>query len=147
MDFHTRLGNLAEAKVIAKLVENDFDVFIQSSGKAPFDLVAYREGHLLRVQVKGTSSRTRYGVYQVQLRAVRSNRTANTIQYFDPSQCDVLAIYIEPLDKVCFLWADEVEARRQLNLREQPRQQNRKCWVIAELEDVTRILRDHTRGT
>jgi PD-(D/E)XK endonuclease len=146
MDSRTRLGSLAEAKVIAKLVENKFDVFIQFSGKASFDLVAYRDGQLYKIQVKGTSSKTRYGVYQVQLKAVRANRTGNTIHYFDTSQCDVLAIYVEPLDKVCFLRTEEIRARGQLNLREQPRLQERAAWVIAELEDVSRILRGHTRG-
>jgi hypothetical protein len=147
MDVRTRLGSLAEAKVIAKLVENGFNVFIQFSGKAPFDLVAYQDGQLLRVQVKGTASKTRYGVYQVQLKAIRSNRTRNVLHYFDPSACDVLAIYIEPLDTVCFLRADEVGSRGQLNLREEPRQHDHTAWVIAELEDVSRILRGHTRGT
>ncbi len=147
MDFRTRLGSLAEAKVIAKLIENSFDVFIQFSGKAPFDIVAYRDGQMLRVQVKGTSSRTRYGVFQVLLKAVRPNRTGNVIHYFDSSQCDVLAVYIEPLDKVCFLHATEISAKAQLNLREERRSQDRVSWVISELEDAGRILRDHTRDT
>lgn len=146
MDSRTRLGSLAEAKVIAKLVESGFDVFVQFSGKAPFDLVAYRDGKILRVQVKGTASKNRYGIYQVQLKAVRANRTGNTIRYFDASQCDVLAVYVEPLDKVCFLMASEVSARGRLSLREYPRPQGREAWVIADFEDVSRILRDHTRG-
>jgi len=145
MDRKSWLGALAEAKVISKLVEGEFDVFPQLSGKAPFDLVAHKDGHLLRVQIKGTSSQTRYGSYQVQLKSVRSNRTRNRIVHFDPSQYDVLATYIEPLGKVCFLQSDEVKGIRQLNLREEPRPQERKCWVIGQLEDVNRILRDHTR--
>lgn len=147
VDSRTRLGNLAEAKVIAKLVEDGFDVFVQLSGKAPFDLVAHRDGELLRVQVKGTSSKTRYGAYQVQLKAVRSNRTRNTIHYFDPCRCDVLAVCVEPLDRVCFVRAEDIKARGQLNLRMTPRAQEREAWVISELEDTTRILRGHTRGT
>ncbi len=146
MDSRTRLGSLGEAKVIAKFVEHGFDVFTQFSGKAPFDLVAYQDGCLLRVQVKGTASKTRYGVYQVQLKAIRANRTRNVIHYFEPSECDVLAIYIEPLDTICFLRADEIGARGQLNLRERPRHENHVAWVIAELEDISRILRGHTRG-
>ena len=145
MDHKSWLGALVEAKVISKLIEGKFDVFPQLSGKAPFDLVAHRDGYLLRVQVKGTSSRTRYGSYQVQLKSVRSNRTRNRITHFDPSQYDILAIYIGPLDKVCFLRSDEVGDIGQLNLREEPRPPERRCWVIGQLEDVNRILRDHTR--
>jgi len=147
VDSRTRLGSLAEAKVIAELIKNGLDVFTQFSGKAPFDLVACWREQLLRVQVKGTASKTRYGIYQVQLKAVRANRTQNVIHYFDPSQCDVLAIYVEPLDTVCFIRSDEIGARGQLNLREQSRPQNRDGWLIAELADITRILRGHTRDT
>jgi len=43
MDFHTRLGSLAEAKVIAKLIESGFDTFIQFSGKARFDTGRYHK--------------------------------------------------------------------------------------------------------
>jgi len=46
MDARTRLGSLAEAKVITKLVESGLDVFVQFSSKAPFDLVAGRDGRL-----------------------------------------------------------------------------------------------------
>jgi len=145
MDARTRLGNLAEAKVITKLVESGFDVFVQFSGKAPFDLVAGRDGHLYRVQVKGTASQTPYGTYRVLLKSVRSNRTRNVIHHFDPSLCDILAIYIEPLDKVCFLRSSEVASRAQLNLRQQQRREDREAWVITDLEDIGRILRDHTR--
>ena len=146
MDARTRLGSLAEAKVLAKLIENGFDVYVQLSGKAPFDLIAHRDGQLVRVQVKGSASRTRYGVYQVQLKAVRANRTGNTIHCFDPSCCDALAVFIEPLDTVCFLRADEIRCRHQLNLREERRPQDRECWLIADLERVDRILRGHTQG-
>jgi hypothetical protein len=146
MDARTRLGSLAEAKVLAKLIENEFDVYVQLSGKAPFDLVAHLNGQLFRVQVKGSASKTRYGVYQIQLKAVRANRTGNTIHCFDPACCDVLAVYIEPLDTVCFLRADEIRSRNQLNLREHRPVQNRECWLIADLVGVDRILRGHTQG-
>lgn len=146
MDARTRLGSLAEAEVLAKFIEHGFDVYVQLSGKAPFDLIAHRNGQLFRVQVKGSASKTRYGVYQVQLKAVRANRTGNTIHCFDPTCCDVLAIYIEPLDAVCFLRTDEIRSRNQLNLREQRPVQDRECWLISDLVRLDRILRDHTQG-
>jgi len=147
MDLRTQLGSLAEAKVIAKLIEHGFHVFVQFSGKGPFDLVVYKDERLLRVQVKGTSCRTLHGAFPVLIKSVRSYRTGNVVHKFDPSQCDVLAVYVAPLDKVAFLQADEIVSRGQLNLRESLRQEQRKCWVIRELEDPSRLLRDHTRDT
>ncbi len=146
VDRRTWLGSLAEAKVLSKLVESQFDVFVQFSGKAPFDLVAHWGGEVQRVSVKGTSTKIREA-YQVQLREVRPNRTGNVVRHFDPARCDVLAVYVEPVDKVCFLRSDEVSSKSVLNLRIQPARYAVSSWIVADLEDVTRILRDHTRDT
>jgi hypothetical protein len=146
VDPRTWLGGLAEAKVLSKLVEGQFDVFVQFSGKAPFDLVAYKDGQLLRVNVKGTATKLR-GAYPLRLREIRPNRTRNVIRHFDPKRCDVLAIYVAPLDKVCFLRSEEVAAKAQLNLRVEPSLYSANSWMIADLEDVSRILRGHTRDT
>jgi hypothetical protein len=77
VDDKTRLGALSESKVIAKLIEANFDVFVQFSGKSPFDLVAHKKGQLFKIQVKGTASLTKYGSYRVLIASIRSNKTTN----------------------------------------------------------------------
>ena len=146
MDHRTWLGSLAEAKVLTKLVESQFDVFVQFSGKAPFDLVAHKGGQMFRVSVKGTGTKIR-DAYPLRVRDVRSNRTGSIVRYFDPATCDVLAVYIEPLDTICFLRSEEVAAKSQLNLRVQPTPYGANGWIISDLQDVSRILRGHTRDT
>jgi hypothetical protein len=53
MDDKTWLGALAEVRVCAELVAERWEVFTSVTGKAPFDLVAYKDGRVLRVEVKG----------------------------------------------------------------------------------------------
>lgn len=118
MDDRTYLGSLAEAKVIATLTEQKWFVFNQTSGKAPFDVVAYRDGILKRISIKGTSNKDEYDSYLVQIGRVRSNKTSNTVHKFDSNECDVVAIYIKPLDKVCFISAQDITSGRAISLRE-----------------------------
>jgi hypothetical protein len=87
--------------VIARLIEADFDVFVQFSGKSPFDVIAHKDGRLFKVQVKGTSSLTKYGSYRVLIASIRSNKTVNRIGHFEPSLCDVLAVYVENSSLYC----------------------------------------------
>src|SRR5260370_37710101 len=54
MDISTGdLGASYELFVAAELIQKGFDVFRNLSPNGPADLVVYKDGHLLRVQVKG----------------------------------------------------------------------------------------------
>lgn len=68
MDHKTWLGNLAEAKVIAVLIEQGFDVFRSLSGKANVDLIALKDGQMCRVEVKGTAQEMVRGAHVIQNR-------------------------------------------------------------------------------
>jgi Holliday junction resolvase-like predicted endonuclease len=103
MDDKTWLGALAEAKVAAALIEQGFEVFTSTTGKAPFDLIAVKEGRLLRVEAKGTAGTKQYrGAFMVRLGSVRSNRTRNASRPLDGANSDVVGIYIHRLDKISF---------------------------------------------
>lgn len=138
MDNKTWLGSLGESKVAAELSRHRFHVFTQTTGKAPFDLVAYKDGYLYRVNVKTTQSLSKWGSWEVKIASVRSNRTGNRIVPFDFASCDVLAVYIEPLDKVCFLHSSEVAGKNYIALREKTVHQS-KLVSISELANPQRI--------
>lgn len=119
VDDKTWVGSLAEAVVTAKLAENKFHVFQQISGKAPFDLVAYRDGKLYRISVKGCAgnvSKAR-GSFIVYLERKSNNRTCSKRQPFRCADCDVLAVYIHTLRKIWFIPAARVGSRANLSLR------------------------------
>src|ERR1017187_5285102 len=52
-----REGAAREAVVTADLLRRGFDVFSAACGNPPFDLVAYKSGIMLRVEVKGSNTR------------------------------------------------------------------------------------------
>lgn len=138
MDDTTWLGSVGESKVASELSRHRFHVFIQTTGKAPFDLVVYKDGYLYRVNVKTTQSLNKWGSWEVQIKSIRSNRTRNRVVPFDPLSCDILAVYIEPLDQVCFLRASEISGRSSIALREKTVRQS-KLPPISELADPNRI--------
>ncbi len=110
-------GILGESRVIVELIKQDYDVFTQFSGKSPFDIVAYKDDVLYRVEVKSSACRSRSDTgWEVQLKRIRPNRSGNTIHKFDNSSCDILAIYIEPIDKVLLLNASEISNKSMLTI-------------------------------
>ena len=56
MDNKTYISQLSEVKVMADLAYKDYHIFNQISGKAPFDLVAYKENVLSRISAKSLKS-------------------------------------------------------------------------------------------
>ena len=140
------MGSVGESKVASELSRHRFHVFIQTTGKAPFDLVVYKDGYLYRVNVKTTQRLDKWGSWEVQVKSVRSNRTKNKVVPFDPLSCDVLAVYIEPLDRVCFLRASEVSGKCSIALREKTVRQS-KLPSISELTNPNRICEPVNKGT
>jgi len=111
MDDKTYYGSLAEAKIIYELTEKKYHIFNQVSGKAPFDLVAFKDNDLLKISVKSVSVTNKNGNYEVQLKRVRSNKTENKIYNFDPKECDVLAVFVIPLNKVFYFKSTNIKTK------------------------------------
>ncbi len=63
-----------------------------------YDLVIDEGGILKKVQVKTTGTRNKSRNYEVQLKAVRSNRTENKIKRFDSKAVDYLFILCDNAD-------------------------------------------------
>jgi hypothetical protein len=117
MDDKTYAGALGEAKVIAALTADKYHVFGQITGKAPFDLVAYKDGKLYKISIKTITGKNRNGTYTVQLKAVRSNRNKNRIINFDNSLCDIVAVYILPEDKIVMLNSNTIIVKSSLTVK------------------------------
>lgn len=117
MDRKTWLSSIAEAKTVSEYLKNEWEVYTQTSGKGPFDLVVYKDKTLWRVQVKATeTTNVNSASYIAQLRSIRSNRTKNVIKPLDPSSYDELAIYVEPLDCIFFFTVEEVAGRNSISI-------------------------------
>jgi hypothetical protein len=141
MDDKTYIGALAEAEVIAALTKLKFHVFNQVSGKAPFDLVAVRDNKLYRINVKGVSvGANKNGSYDLQLASVRSNKTANVIHKYDPTSCDILAVFILKENTICYFKSADIQSGRSIALRTKKSSHSRSCRLIAEHTDLDKII-------
>lgn len=99
MDRKTK-GRLAEAKVIAFLIEQGYEVYLPFSNNSKYDVIVYKEGIIKRVSVKYTSVIQNSTTWKVELRQIfRGNGVVN-INKFNSKDYDIIAVYIGPKDKV-----------------------------------------------
>lgn len=145
MHFTHQLGLLGELKVATKFVKLGFSIYTSiSDGVDPFDFIAYKDNRLIKVQVKSTGKITSRGSYQISLRTITIHKSRNVLKPFNSSKCDILAIYIDPLDTVCFIPTAILSNTGSIYLRElPPRNGNQyKPWIISEYIDLSRALQN-----
>jgi len=104
-------GRLAEAKVLAYFIENEYEVYVPFSGISKYDFVIVKDGLTQRVSVKYTSVRKESGTWVVEMRQISRRNHCLNIDKFDCKQFDIVAVYIGPKDKVVLVAASEVKPR------------------------------------
>ena len=112
----TDAGRLGEAKAIHELTKHGWYPFTDISGKCPVDILAWKDGRVIRIQVKTTGTVAKSGNYIAQIGCTRPNRTGNTIKKFNPKDSDYLAVYIEPTDTLYFILSSSVTVGRELTI-------------------------------
>lgn len=136
MDKRNYVSAVSEAKVLTDLVFRDFDVFNSTTGKTPFDLIAHKGGKLFRIQVKSVIKQDPDGHYQVGLRSVKHNKTRNLRVPLNPNSCDILAIYILEIDKICYINPKTLTSFNSIRLRKTPAKRltkNSKQYLLTDL--------------
>ncbi len=109
MDRKTK-GRLAEAKVIAYLIENGHEVYLPFSNNSKYDVIAFKDGLIRKVSIKFTSVQRKSGSWVIEMRQIyRGNKRIN-VDKFDSNQYDLIAVYIGPKDKVILV--DATKATR-----------------------------------
>jgi len=79
------------------------------SNNSKYDVIAYKNGKVTKISVKFTSIKSKYGLWEVEMRQIfRGNRKIH-INKFDNTQFDLVAIYIGPEDKVLLIDASKVK--------------------------------------
>lgn len=115
-------GRLAEAETMTSLIAQGYEPYLPVFGNGPCDLVAihptYRQ--VIRIEVKFTSSQRRPSRWDVSLKQTRPNRTGVVTKMFNSFQCDVLAVYVEPLDRVLYFDASSLEGRNSMVVKDDP---------------------------
>lgn len=117
MDTKTKIGNLGELRVAYELTKLDYEVYTGFGGKTSCDLLVVKDGIVEKVQIKSTSYKNRYGSWYVMVQTVRSNKNLNVVKPYDKSLYDILAVYIEPEDRVIIYRSADVMVTSGLTIK------------------------------
>jgi hypothetical protein len=124
---HTKdKGDLAVAKAHADLVGKGYVVLFPTTEHAPFDVVAYRDGQFVRVQVKYRSGRT--GVVEVDFRSGWTDRHGVHKMDIDKTAVDLFCVYCPETDE-CY-YVRPGDHRQSVKLRITPSRNGQKIGVL-----------------
>lgn len=114
---HTKdKGDVGVAHAIADLADQGFVVLVALCEHAPFDLVAYRNGKFLRIQVKYRTPSN--GTLHVQFRSTWSDAKGLHTRALEKHDIDVLCVY-DPVGRRCY-YVDPKRFGRSISLRVEP---------------------------
>ena len=133
---HTKdKGDLGVAHAIADMADQGFVVLTALSEHAPFDLVGYRDGRFLRVQVKYRTLSPR-GTIEVQFKSSWSDSKGSYVRALNKQEVDVVCIYC-PDTRACY-YLDPKRFARSACLRITPSRngQERNVFVAEEFRTV-----------
>jgi hypothetical protein len=110
MDRKTK-GRLAEAKVISYLIEEGYEVYLPFSNNSKYDVLVVKDGIVKRVSTKFTSVKKKSGSWVVEMRQIHRGNGVVNIDKFDKTKCDLIAVYLGPIDKVVLIDASKATPR------------------------------------
>ena len=101
-----RIGNIGEAKVLAKFVEMGIPIYIPFGDDEKADLVAEFNGKLNKIQVK-TSIKSKNGCSIFDLTSSTAHRTNGGRRTYSNSEIDYFALYSLDRDKIYLMKAPD----------------------------------------
>ena len=107
-------GNTGLGIAIAYYTSNGYIVSIPLNDTQDYDLVVEKDNKLSRVQVKATSCKTKYGIYQVALKSCGGTK-GKTYKTVIETNIDELFILTEDLN-IYILPIEEIKNRSTLNI-------------------------------
>lgn len=133
-----QLKILGETKTIYELTRKGIGVYIPIHDVDGIDLIAHKDGKLLKLQVKTCEHTGRNNSYQVAIRKIRPNRTDIKIHRYTGEQVDVFACYLVEDDELCFIPFKEVEGKAHITLRKDPTkfQSSGRAYIISENREL-----------
>lgn len=135
-----RIGNIGEAKVLAKFVELGISVYIPFGDNERADMIAEFDGKLQKIQVK-TSIGCKDGQVTFSLVSSTNHRKNGSNHKYTSDEVDYFALYSLQRDCVYLLKVPE-EPLRSITIRYEPAKNGQSCGVKFEKEMlIERILR------
>jgi hypothetical protein len=137
MRHHTKQkADIGVAQVIADLYRQGFGVAIPMSEHAPFDLVAYDDSRLYRLQVK--YARLRNGRVTGKLRRSWADKDGSHSSKYEVGSFDYLAIYCPETDSCYYIPFKEIAGMTTVDIRVLP-SKNKQVKGIRLAKDYIRL--------
>lgn len=111
-----QLGNIGEAKTLAKLVSMNVPVYVSFGDNEKADLVADFNGKLNKLQVK-TSEKFEDNKFTVSLKSSTIRNQVNYVHRYDASEIDYFVVYNLASDTLLMLPIKEFEGRNAVSFR------------------------------
>ena len=111
-----RQGDLGEYAAIEWLAGQGYDIYVPLGHSPDVDLIAGRDGRLLRVQVKTSTRLTPCGNYQVMICTRGGNQSwSGVVKRLDPGAIDYLFVLVSD-GRRWFIPVGEISARTAVNV-------------------------------
>ena len=118
---HKSIGEKGQNCVIGELAKWDIPVGVMLSDNLPFELIAYLNNKLYRIQVK-TSGQGDESVVKFDFSS--NNWHQKTTKLYTKADCDVIVGYDINRHNVYLFSADDFDGRRWFNIRIEPPKNN-----------------------
>ena len=133
---HTKSkGDLGVLKAQIDLFEQGFTLFTPLTEHSPFDLVAYRGGKFLRIQVKYRTV-DKHGKIDVKFSTCWTDRNGTHTVPVDKAEVDFFCVYCPDTDECYYLDPDEFRTNATLRVRAPKNRQSKFVRFAADFRRV-----------
>lgn len=116
MRHHTKeKGDLAVTKVISDMTEKGYSILLPISEHLPFDLVAYINSKLYRIQVKYVAMRD--GSIKIKLYNTWADKNGTHKSVINRDEVDLFAVYCKETNACYYFSPSSIKNNTQFNLR------------------------------
>ena len=122
-----KLGNLAEAKAISVLTEENYSVSIPFTENNNYDLVIEKNNKFFSVQVKGTKYEVKENTYRADLRSV-SHNTNGVVKSKKRKEEDYDFLFVYTPRKNYLIKSEDIDGKSAIYLHEN-RKYNEKSLI------------------
>lgn len=133
---HTKTkGDLGVLKAQVDLFEQGFTLFAPLTEHSPFDLVAYRGGEFLRIQVKYRAI-DKHGKVDVKFSTCWTDRNGTHTVPIEKSEIDLYCVYCPDTDECYYLNPDDFQSNATLRVRSPKNGQTKGIRFAADFRRV-----------
>ena len=127
------VGNITCLKVMARFLEEGYNVLTPFGDNTKYDFVAEKDGSFLRIQCKTVRKVKSYNSITFNLYVVASNYLGSRKKYYTKEDIDLFATVWE--DKVCILPIENIGERKTFTLSLNSKKEAKQIKNVNFLED------------